>query len=645
MSNEYKQITIFEEDYIQRTTGTVTQKPDNALTELIANSWDAGAKLVEITIPLKEHEKLIIQDDGIGMSEAEFSQRWLTLSYNRVKNQGIDVEFPPEVKDIKRKAYGRNGIGRHSMFCFSTSYHIDTWKNGECFSCDVDLSSGSTPFKIYNVKKTKKEGHGTKLSTFVTQNLPDVKTITDVLSARYLFDPSFIVKINNVIIDLSNHSGLQKQEEIVLSNGIKLKIYIIDSNKTAKKSVYHGIAFWVGKRLVGEPSWELGDRMIRDGRTQMAKRYTVIVQTDDMYDDVLPDWTAFKKNDRTKELFEKVAIYVNNYIREISKEKRQETKLEIVRNRINEIKELNKSSQSEVAEFIDNIVEEQPDLSIETVDLAVETMINIQKARTGQDLLEKLSKFSEDDIETLNNILESWNVKDIQLTLDTIDKRVLVVEAIERLCSDRHTDELHTLHPLVAQAKWLFGPEYDSEMYTYNKRLSTIVKEVFKSIKYKELEEPNKRPDLVIFEESVIAPYGFEDWNDEISLNEYRKILIIELKKGFFTIEQNEINQAMTYVNALYNSSSLPSKPTIYAYVVGDKVSNNISRNVKMDETKQICACTYLELVSTAKKRLFKLRETLNERYEKMSTESIVDKVLKEPKQLEITKNNLKERD
>ena len=75
MSNEYKQITIFEEDYIQRTTGTVTQKPDNALTELIANSWDAGAKLVEITIPLKEHEKLIIQDDGIGMSEAEFSQR------------------------------------------------------------------------------------------------------------------------------------------------------------------------------------------------------------------------------------------------------------------------------------------------------------------------------------------------------------------------------------------------------------------------------------------------------------------------------------------------------------------------------------------------------------------------------------------
>lgn len=641
MKNEYKQITIFEEDYIQRTTGTVTQKPDNALTELIANAWDAGAKLVNITIPTEEHEKIIIEDDGTGMTAEEFNQRWLTLSYNRIKNQGIDVEFPQEIKDLKRKAYGRNGIGRHSMFCFGRSYHIDTWKNGTCFSCDIDLSSGKSPFNVYNVSSKKKEGHGTRLSAFVTQNLPDIKSITDVLSARYLFDPSFIVKINNKIIDLNNHSGLQRQEEIILENGIKLKIYIIDSNKTAKKSVYHGIAFWVGKRLVGEPSWELGNIMVRDGRTQMAKRYTIVVETDDMYDDIMPDWTAFKDNERTKIVFEKVAEYVNDYIKEISKEKRQETKLEIVRNRIEEIKKLNKTSQSEIAEFVDNIIEEQPDLSIETMDIAVETMINIQKARSGQALLEKLSKFSEDDIDTLNTILENWNINDIQITLDSIDKRLLVVEAIQRLCSDTRTDELHTLHPLVAQARWLFGPEYDSDMYTYNKTLNTIVKNVFKNNRYKELEEPNKRPDLVVFEESTVAPYGFEDWNEEININEYKKILIIELKKGYFTIEQNEIAQAMTYVNALYNSTSLPSKPSIYAYVVGDKVSNDISRNVKMDETKQLCACTYLELVSTAKKRLFKLRETLNDRYEKMSTESIVDKVLKEPKQLEITKNNL----
>lgn len=59
---EYKQTTMFEEEYIYRTTGSVTQKPDNALTELIANAWDAGARNVNITIPEVEDEKIIIED-------------------------------------------------------------------------------------------------------------------------------------------------------------------------------------------------------------------------------------------------------------------------------------------------------------------------------------------------------------------------------------------------------------------------------------------------------------------------------------------------------------------------------------------------------------------------------------------------------
>ena len=42
------------------------------------------------------------------MTQEEFNHRWLTLSYNRLKNQGIDVEFPPESKGMIRKAYGRN---------------------------------------------------------------------------------------------------------------------------------------------------------------------------------------------------------------------------------------------------------------------------------------------------------------------------------------------------------------------------------------------------------------------------------------------------------------------------------------------------------------------------------------------------------
>ena len=636
---EYKQITMFEEEYIYRTTGSVTQKPDNALTELIANAWDAGALNVNITIPEVKDEKIVIEDDGTGMTEEEFRQRWLTLNYNRIKNQGIDVEFPKNVENAKRKAYGRNGIGRHSMFCFNSTYKLSTWKDGKEFSCDIDISSGSQPFKVMNPKIMDKEGHGTRLETRVKKNLPNIPFISEVLSARYLFDPMFSVKINDKVIELSKHSGLKKQD-IIQSDDVSMNIYIIESYKTAMKSVYHGIAFWVGKRLVGEPSWELGKTMIRDGRTQFAKRYTVIITTDDLYDEVLPDWTGFKNTEKVDKAFNKVKEYIENYIREINREKIEETKLDLVRNNIDKIKDLNKNSQNEMSEFIDNLIEQEPDLNEEMANIAIDAMVNIQKARSGQDLLKKLAAFSEEDIDSLNNILETWTIKDIQNTLDTIDKRILVIEAIERLCSSKDTDELHTLHPLVAQARWLFGPEYDSEMYTFNKRLKTIVKNIIKSNQYTELDEPAKRPDLVIFSESSFAIHELEDWNSERNLSECKKILIIELKKGGFEINRKEMRQATDYVDEISHTNQIASNPKITAYVVGDKISNNMSHNSSVGENK-IFACTYLELVNTAKKRLFKLKETLSDRYEQMPTENIVQKVLNEPKQIEISMNNL----
>lgn len=636
---EYKQTTMFEEEYIYRTTGSVTQKPDNALTELIANAWDAGARNVNITIPEAEDEKIIIEDDGTGMTEEEFRQRWLTLNYNRIKNQGIDVEFPNDVENAKRKAYGRNGIGRHSMFCFNNTYKLSTWKDGREFSCNIDISSGSQPFKVMNPKIIEKEGHGTRLETRVKRNLPNISFISEVLSARYLFDPMFTVKINDKVIELSKHSGLKKQDTIQIDD-ISMDIYIIESYKTAMKSVYHGIAFWVGKRLVGEPSWELGNNMIRDGRTQFAKRYTVIVTTDDLYDEVLPDWTGFKDTPKVNKVFDKVKEYVENYIREISKEKIEETKLGLVRNNIEKIKELNKNSQNEISEFIDNLIEQEPDMNEDLANIAVDAMVNIQKSRSGQDLLKKLSAFSEEDIDSLNSILETWTIKDIQNTLDTIDKRILVIEAIERLCSSRDTDELHTLHPLVAQARWLFGPEYDSEMYTFNKRLKTIVKDIIKSNQYTELDEPSRRPDLVLFAESTFAIHELEDWNSEKSLSECKRILIIELKKGGFEITRKEMGQATDYVDAISHTNQISSNPQITAYVVGDKISNSISHDSAVGQNK-IFACTYLDLVNTAKKRLFKLKETLNDRYEQMPTENIVQKVLREPKQVEISLDNL----
>jgi len=47
----FVQGSLFEEDYLIRTLRDLARKADVALTELVANAWDAGASKVDITIP------------------------------------------------------------------------------------------------------------------------------------------------------------------------------------------------------------------------------------------------------------------------------------------------------------------------------------------------------------------------------------------------------------------------------------------------------------------------------------------------------------------------------------------------------------------------------------------------------------------
>ena len=115
--------SLFEEDFITRSLGSIVNQPDVALTELVANAWDAGASHVTIIIPDKKGELLYVEDDGIGMDEQEFQNHWMKLRYNRLKSQGRNVVFPDGVEG-KRTAFGRNGVGRHGLFCFADDYRV-----------------------------------------------------------------------------------------------------------------------------------------------------------------------------------------------------------------------------------------------------------------------------------------------------------------------------------------------------------------------------------------------------------------------------------------------------------------------------------------------------------------------------------------
>src|SRR5690606_24197935 len=206
-SNTMFQGSLFEEDYLIRTLGALVHSPEIALTELVANAWDAGATRVEILIPDDYNLKLVVEDNGTGLTKEQFENRWMRLGYNRIKHQGKNVIFPPNV-DGKRLAYGRNGVGRHGLLCFNNEYTVITNSGGNQSKFVISTKSENQPFIIKEYNFDKSTTFGTRLEVIVTKNLPKPEKILEIISARFLHDPNFVISINKQTYPLALHAAL-----------------------------------------------------------------------------------------------------------------------------------------------------------------------------------------------------------------------------------------------------------------------------------------------------------------------------------------------------------------------------------------------------------------------------------------------------
>lgn len=299
----------------------------------------------------------------------------------------------------------------------------------------------------------------------------------------------------------------------------------------------------------------------------------------------------------------------------------EETTAQIKKEYRKEYEELSPLAKYEFNEAIQNISITNPTARQESIALAIETVIQLEKTRSGSQLLQKISALSHEDIDGLNKILDNWSVKDALTVLDEIDKRISVIEAIRKLSNDKNVDELHVLHPLVASARWIFGPEFDSPEYSSNSQLQTTIEKVFgKKIDKTYFNNNKKRPDIVVMGDSVFSVTSTVTFDSETGLSTLNKVLIIELKRGGFKLGRDERNQAVGYVEDFMSCGTIIGNPYIYAFVVGETFSEKIQpiqviENENKVEMGKVQICLFSQLVDSSERRLFNLRGRLNERY------------------------------
>lgn len=218
------QTSKFEKNFIERTYSTVVNDISIAFSELVANAWDAGAKTIKINIPNDYGEDIILEDDGSGMTDDEFRNRWMVIAYNRVEHQGNYVQYS-DLKE-KRLAYGRNGVGRHAMVCFDNQYFVETWKDGICNCYTISVDGGQSAFSIIEHSNYAKGGHGTKLIVKAVKKLPQTKDVIQTLGYKFLFDPEFKISVNNTLVEYTTLISPDKNEVISTKYGdIGIKVY------------------------------------------------------------------------------------------------------------------------------------------------------------------------------------------------------------------------------------------------------------------------------------------------------------------------------------------------------------------------------------------------------------------------------------
>jgi hypothetical protein len=617
---------LFGSDFLHDHVGQIIDEPTVAVLELIANCYDAGANRVEVKWPALPGEDLSITDNGIGMTREEFETRWRTLKYDRIAAQGSDVIFPTDLPSKKRTAFGHNGKGRFSPLCFADEYKVETWRDGKCTTAIVELTSGGQfPFRCKVESEKPKPGHGTVISAVARRNVLPVQSVCDLVGFRFAVDPSFIVKVNGHAVKLLSLSGLTT-DPIDIDGYGRVIIYRVDPLRQERTTQLKGIAWWVNRRMVGEPSWDGldGPGQYLDGRTMEAKRFSFVVEADLLKSETRADWSGFKESEKTKAVRKAVHSFITDELRGLMADDRRSLKKAAIEQNRDLIEQLTPVSRRQVGKFIDEVQEKCPSLTSKELSRTIEILGKLEQSRSGYGLLRQLASCSTKDLDTWNSLMQRWTATNAEIVLGELERRLTVLKELQELIRDKGADELHELQPLFERGLWMFGPEYEAVDFTSNVSMNKVVREFFEK---EGVTASRSRPDFVVLPDSSIGFYSADEFvNGEVA--GVRKILIVELKRGGFCVTQKEADQARGYAKELRAKGCAQATTDIEAYVLGASVEVGLEKMTQGRIT--ITPVPYDVILNRAHARTFNLQRRIAESKPEIKPDEEIAEVLEQ---------------
>ncbi|RYJ51337.1 hypothetical protein DR871_012980 [Flavobacterium petrolei] len=632
-----------------------------AFKELINNSIQAKAKNIKIEIVYNNSitvksgiEKISIVDDGYGVPFSEFKTKILQIGTN-VKEKG-------------------QGIGRFSSFQIGELMKIETVAYDEkekkfsktLFGIDTtdlkDIELEKTDLKIdfqYFEEKKLDTYYKVEIENFHHNTQPKVfnknKIATDFLSeniTQSLFENYPYEIFNDKISFFVNDHKLSKSDFVIGQPIFKNVPY------TDKNGKDHDINFYFYNIKSQINKVKVFFQTENDGVKSVAYEYTY---SSDWYTTDLGTWFIYVESD-----FFDIDLFRNLDIESLGEEEIKNLK-NTVKESINDFfKARNKRFEKFVASlekdkfypYLDNkpastsqevvfkkiayILEDEHHLIQKDEKIRNFLYPLLDKAISNGNIeyiFKKILKLSEENLEKFNSLLQKTDLEDVIHFASQVSEKLEFLNFLHELVYgeiSKHLKERSQLHKIVENELWLFGENYNGSPHLWSdKKIGNILNELRnKYFNY----IPSKNDDNLIETEGNmddITDLFF--YNERITDNDTREIMVVELKSPKCSIGQKELNQIDRYAFTIEENSALPSDKVKYKLLLISSKLNSYAKSKvksqrenykdnpflydrKTEKNIEVYVMTWSELIELNKRKLGYLHNQL----------SIKDKSVKE---------------
>lgn len=171
-----------------------------AVFELVKNSFDADATSIRI---LFEKDRIVITDNGKGMSELDIQQKWLFVAYSAKREETEDPDYRDQVAVRRRPYAGAKGVGRFSCDRLGTCLRLSSQAQGQPVQI---VAIDWTRFE----KNPKEEFGQIKINVERAARFPDPEcepvgetgTVLEIRSLRSIWDREKLQKLKRELMKL-----------------------------------------------------------------------------------------------------------------------------------------------------------------------------------------------------------------------------------------------------------------------------------------------------------------------------------------------------------------------------------------------------------------------------------------------------------